>query len=212
MTRRTRRVAAGRPSPDGSRLGACLVAGALLTAALAGCSEGESDLPTFADGGATTGGSPAASATAQPSTTVGSASDPVQVTLAAGSSEGSEKVLIGLQGYVTDLARAMAQPSEPPKSRWATPSGQSIIDQRAQQLRKAKRSTTGPITVSARIRLNKSRASVTGCLDQSKVQGRDAKGKRLPLEEPERLEIQALLTGGGESWRVQTFTVPGDAC
>jgi len=212
MTRRPRRAAAGWPSPAGSRHGAGVVAGVLLAVVLTGCSDPESDLPTFTDGGATAGESPAAPATAQPSTTVGSSSDPVQVTLAAGSSKGSEKVLIGLQGYVTDLAQAMARPADPPKSRWATPSGQSIIDQRAQQLRKAKRSTAGPITVSARIRLNKSRASVTGCLDQSKVEGRDAKGKPLPLEEPERLEIQALLTGGGESWRVQSFSVPGDAC
>ena len=210
MTRRARRVAGGGPSPAGA--GARLVAVALLAAALTSCSEGESDLPTFQDGGATAGSSPAASATANPGATAGSTSDPVRVTLAAGSTQGSEKVLVGLQGYVSDLARAMAEPADPPKSRWATPSGQSIIDQRAQQLRKAKRSTTGPITVSARIRLNDSRASVTGCLDQSKVQSRDAKGKRVPLEEPERLEIQALLTGGGESWRVQSFSVPGDAC
>jgi hypothetical protein len=55
----------------------------------------------------------------------------VTVILAPGSSADAEKPLPSLEGYISDLARAMAEPDDPPQSRWATPSGQAIIDARA---------------------------------------------------------------------------------
>ena len=97
--------------------------------------------------------------------------------LAAGSSKDGEKLLPSLQGYVGDLAKAMAEPADPPQSRFATPSGQAIIDNRAEDMRKAKLSLVGPVTVTAKVRIRGSQASVKGCLDQSEVEARDDQGR-----------------------------------
>ena len=215
MTRTaTRRVTARRPSPAGFRGAARIGAAAVAIALFAGCSESDPGLPTFTGGTDSPAASETTGASAAPtaSATAGSGTDAVTVTLAAGSTKGSDTVLPALSGYANDLAKAMADPSNAPRSRWATSSGQSVIEERAASLRKEKQRTLGPIALSAKVRLSGSRASVSGCLDQSKVQNRDAKGRAVPPDGPEHLKVQVTLTGGGDTWLVQSFSVPGDRC
>jgi hypothetical protein len=205
---------AARPAvPTGGRLRAVTALAALAVALLAGCGDDTSDLPDFKNGsGATTGASTAPTATgaASPGASPSSVSEDglVTVVLAAGSSKGAEELLPSLQGYVGDLAKAMAEPADPPRSRWATPSGQAIIDGRAEDMRKAKVSLVGPVTVTAKVRVRGSQASVEGCLDQSKVEARDAQGRNVRIDQPQRVKFRALLLGRGSLWRAETFTVP----
>ena len=203
------------PAPSApSALTTLTAVAALSLTALAGCSSGTSDLPDFTDGGATTGASasPAATGGASPGTSPSPSSVSedglVTVILLEGSSEDAEKLLPALQGYIGDLAKAMAEPADPPQSRWATPSGQAIIDGRAADLRKAKVTLVGPVTVTATVRVRGSQASVDGCLDQSKVEARDAQGRDVEVQQPDRVKIRALLLGRGSSWRAEVFSVP----
>jgi hypothetical protein len=206
---------AERPTaPTGRRLGLVTAVAALAVGVLAGCGGDTTDLPDFKGGGSATGASTAPAGTSKGSSSptsspsVVSEDGLVTVILAAGSSKNAEKLLPSLQGYVGDLAKAMAEPADPPRSRFATPSGQAIIDGRAEDMRKAKISLVGPVTVTAQVRVRGSQASVDGCLDQSKVKARDAQGKAVSVEQPQRVKIRALLLGRGSSWRAESFSVP----
>jgi hypothetical protein len=185
---------------------------ALSATLLAGCSDAGSDLPEFEDGGSatastgTSGANAGSAASASPSAV--SEDGAVTVILAAGSSKDAAKLLPALKGYIGDLAKAMAEPADPPQSRWATPSGQAIIDDRAADMRKAKVSLVGPVVVTAKVRVDGRQASVDGCLDQSKVKAHDTEGRDVKIDQPQRVRVRALLLGRGTSWRTETFTVP----
>jgi hypothetical protein len=185
------------------------VAAVLAALAAAGCSDSPDDaqaLPTFTAPEASASGGASASPSAAASSSAAS-SGGVTVTLADGSSAKAGDVLPAFQGYLVDMAAAMADPDNPPRSLWALASAQTLIDNRAERLAKDDERITGPITVTATIRLSGRRATVEGCLDQSKVRSERA-GKRVTLDEPKRLPVLSTLRGSGKTWLVESFSVP----
>lgn len=191
------------------------VATAWLATGLAACSAEETpNVPDFT--GPAASSSPPASAAASSDGAGGEATGPagqdgsVTVTLTGDAVKGGDAVLTAIRGYTRDLAEALAEPADPPRSRWATPSGQSVIDDRAKSLLKRKQRVVGPIEITGQLRIRSGRATADGCLDQSRVAVYEA-GEQAPLDEPERLPVTVLAGKRGSVWLVDSFSVSNDS-
>jgi hypothetical protein len=193
------------------RIAAVLAAGLVL----AGCSSDDGDLPPAFDG--SSAGAPAGpSASGGPSATASASAPAVSderatVTLAKGSSATAEDVLPAFHGFVSDLAKGMADPADPPASDYAMPAAQLFIDESAKGLRESDQRLVGPISFDVTITVDGKSASLNGCLDQSKVKG-ERNGDPVKLTQPARLPVVSRLVGGTNAWRVQTFSVESGGC
>ena len=96
-------------------------------------------------------------------------------------------------------------------SRWASPSGLALMNSRAEEAVADGISATGPWEIEATTAGDGGNVAVVeGCIDVTRVTGyRDGEVAPWPGD---RITFTATMARAGETWLVDSFSIPGEAC